>query len=131
MCHVLSLLVVSDFLQESWSGLPCYPPRDLPDWGLKPTSLMSPALTYRFFTTSTNWKIDIFFFFFCQKGYNNDTIENITLACKTSAEEFIDPHDFISEILWILLRFISLTQIISGNRHKRILPTHLWAQKDL
>ena len=30
--------------QEYWSGLPCLPPRDLPDPGIEPVSLMSPAL---------------------------------------------------------------------------------------
>ena len=29
---------------DYWSGLPCPFPRDLPDPGIKPTSLMSPAL---------------------------------------------------------------------------------------
>ena len=42
--------------QEHWSGLPCPPPEDLPDPGIEPTSLMSPALAGRFFTTSTTWK---------------------------------------------------------------------------
>ena len=41
--------------QEYWSGLPC-PPGDLPDPGTEPTSLMSPALAGRFFTTSTTWE---------------------------------------------------------------------------
>ena len=40
--------------QESWSGLPCSPPGDLPNPGLKPMSLRSPALAGRFF--STTWK---------------------------------------------------------------------------
>ena len=31
--------------QEYWSGLHCPPPGDLPDLGIKPTSLMSPVLT--------------------------------------------------------------------------------------
>ena len=35
-----------------WSGLPCPPPGDLPNPGIKPTSLMSPALAGGFFTTS-------------------------------------------------------------------------------
>ena len=40
--------------QEYWSRLSCPPPRDLLDPGrLKPTSLMSPALTGSFFATST------------------------------------------------------------------------------
>ena len=37
--------------QEYWSGLPCPPPGDLPDPGIEPTSLMSPVLAGRFFTT--------------------------------------------------------------------------------
>ena len=39
--------------QEYWSGLPCPPPRDLPDPGIEPTSLMSPALAGGFVSTST------------------------------------------------------------------------------
>ena len=38
---------------EYWSGLPCPPPRDLPNPGIKPTSL---TLASRFFTTSTTWE---------------------------------------------------------------------------
>ena len=45
--------------QEYWSGLPCPPPRDLPDLGIEPTSLASPALAGGFFTTSTTWEISI------------------------------------------------------------------------
>ena len=42
--------------QEYWSGLPCPPPGDLPDPGIEPSSLMPPALTGGFFTTSTTWE---------------------------------------------------------------------------
>ena len=37
--------------QEHWSGLPCPPPGDLPNPGIKLASSMSPALAGRFFTT--------------------------------------------------------------------------------
>ena len=37
--------------QEYWSGLPCPPPEDHPNPGIKPVSLASPALAGRFFTT--------------------------------------------------------------------------------
>ena len=37
--------------QDYWSGLPCSPPGDLPDPGIKPLSLMCPALAGGFFTT--------------------------------------------------------------------------------
>ena len=42
--------------QVYWSGLPCPPPRDLPDPGIEPASLMSPALVGGFFITSANWE---------------------------------------------------------------------------
>ena len=44
--------------QEYWSGLPCPSPGDLPDPGIEPVSLTSPALALvgRFYTTSTTWE---------------------------------------------------------------------------
>ena len=41
--------------QRYWSGLPFPPPGDFSDPGTEPTSLMSPALAGRFFTTSATW----------------------------------------------------------------------------
>ena len=38
--------------QEYWSGLPCPPPGDLPNPGIEPVSLTSPALAGGLFTTS-------------------------------------------------------------------------------
>ena len=43
------------YRQEYWSGLPCPPPGDLPDPGIKSVSLTSPALAGGFFTTSATW----------------------------------------------------------------------------
>ena len=62
---MLSRSVVSDSLQprgpgglsmefsrqEYWSGLPFPSSGDLPDLGIEPASLVSPALAGRFFTT--------------------------------------------------------------------------------
>ena len=42
--------------QEYWSGLLFPPSGDLPESGIEPESLTSPALTGRFFTTSATWK---------------------------------------------------------------------------
>ena len=42
--------------QEYWSGLPCPPPEDLPDPGIKLTSVTSPALIGGFFTTIAAWE---------------------------------------------------------------------------
>ena len=40
--------------QEYWSGLPCPPPVDIPEV-IEHSSLLSPALASRFFTTSATW----------------------------------------------------------------------------
>ena len=39
-------------MQEYWRGLPCPLPVDLPNPGIEPMSLTSPALADRFFITS-------------------------------------------------------------------------------
>ena len=41
---------------EYWSELPFPTPRDLPDPGIEPASLVSPALGGVFFTTSATWE---------------------------------------------------------------------------
>ena len=43
--------------QEYWSGLPFPPPGDLLDPGIKPVSLVSPALAGGFFTTEPPGKL--------------------------------------------------------------------------
>ena len=42
--------------QEYWSGVPCPSPADLPEPGIKPAYLMSPAMTGGLFTTSAAWE---------------------------------------------------------------------------
>ena len=42
--------------QEYWRGLPCLPPGDLSDPGIKPASLAAPALAGRFFTAEPSGK---------------------------------------------------------------------------
>ena len=75
MCAVLKIIsVMSDFLQPyelqparllcPWdspgknTAVVCLysPPGDLPNLGIEPTSLMSPTLADKFFTTSTTWE---------------------------------------------------------------------------
>ena len=45
--------------QEYWSGLLFPPLEDLPNPGIDSTSLMSPALAGRFFTTRATWEAPI------------------------------------------------------------------------
>ena len=41
--------------QEYWNGLPFHNPGDIPDPGIEPASLASPALAGRSFTTCVTW----------------------------------------------------------------------------
>ena len=49
-------LTVEFSRQEYWIGLPLPIPGDLPDPGIEPSSLASPALVGRFFTTTATWE---------------------------------------------------------------------------
>ena len=51
-----ALLCMGFSRQESWSGLPCPPPGDLPNPEIEPTSLTSPSLAGGFFTFSATWE---------------------------------------------------------------------------
>ena len=42
--------------QEYWNGLPCPPPGNLPNSGIEPKSLKSPALVGGFFTIKATWE---------------------------------------------------------------------------
>ena len=57
------------FRQEYWNGLPFPSPGDLPDPGIKPASLKSPALAGGFFNTNATWEAPALFFFF----FSNNT----------------------------------------------------------
>ena len=50
---------VHGILQEYWSRLLCPPEGNLLNPGIEPTSLMSPALAGKFFTTSATWEAPV------------------------------------------------------------------------
>ena len=52
--------------QEYWSGFPCPPPGDLPDTGIKPGSLMSPALADELLPPGKPLDATILMLMFCQ-----------------------------------------------------------------
>ena len=45
--------------QECWSGLPFHSPGDLPDPGIEPAFLLSPALAGGLFTTGATWEPNV------------------------------------------------------------------------
>ena len=48
--------------QEYQSGLPCPPPGDLPNSGIKPALLTSPTLAGGFFTISITWEAQVYIY---------------------------------------------------------------------
>ena len=55
-CSPQAPLSMEFFRPEYWSRLPFPIPGDLSDPGIKPTSLVFPALAAEFFTTSASWE---------------------------------------------------------------------------
>ena len=74
--------------QESWGGLLWPPPGHLPNPGIEPASLRSPALTGGFFTTS----------------FTGEALCSYNLA-GIDRSYFIQPWEFLSE-MFLLMRYI-------------------------
>ena len=78
--------------QKYWSELPCPPPGNLLDPGIKPASLRSSALAGRFLTTRATWKAPsshwevVDFFFFLQIAMRQITL-NLVMALLCSCSE--------------------------------------------
>ena len=67
--------------QEYWTKLPFPPPGDLPDPGIEPMSLMSPALAGGFFTTSATWEATI---------YESEVYVTVEKLLNLSESQFLD-----------------------------------------
>ena len=81
--------------QEYWSGLPCPPPGDLPNSGIKPTCLTSVALIGGFFTTSASWEAHVIYCHASKASFSTD----FTLS-PSIEEEWSSKLDFFSKSLF-------------------------------
>ena len=59
-CSLPGSSVHGDFPGKN-TGVGCYASGDLPNPGIEPSSLMSPALAGAFFTTSTTWEAHLIY----------------------------------------------------------------------
>jgi len=66
---------------EYWSGLPCPPPGDLPNPGMEPPSLVSPALVGGFFTTRATWEVPLLVLIHCYFVVVDLTTVSMRLRC--------------------------------------------------
>ena len=94
-------LLSMGFSRQYWSGLPCPPPGDLPNSGVKPASLTSPALAGRFLTTSTTWEaLKNVILSNCPLDVGSIYIFTISMSCflTPAAEEIIKVWSLL--IMW-------------------------------
>ena len=97
--------------KEYWSGLPCPPPGDLPNPGIKATSLTCPALAGGFFTSSTTWEAHSNVYPYL-KLYLFSVITNLAACKNTLSRHFV-------------LKLICPAGLVSGVRHSNpVTHTH-------
>ena len=99
--------------QEHWSGLSFPTPEDLPDLGIEPMSLASPALAGRFFTTSTTWEAPIYYYFSFVLEMNFSSVQSLSrneftgmnLSCTTISLVFIIQSFFLGSVQFSSVQF--------------------------
>ena len=125
--------------QEYWSGLPCPPPGDLPNPGIKPTSftsLMSPALAGEFFSASVTWEargtVRIRFKTCVYQKICKDIDKELPVLSSASLTQFHSPRRQRESEGETIKRSTSLSPSLgySIRRHQRVLccPALRWCQ---
>ena len=71
--------------QDYQNGLPCPPPRDLPDSGIKHISLTSPALAGGLFTISATWETHL--------GLSTWTIDRIRIKAHVAVSTWLSNQE--------------------------------------
>ena len=71
---------------EYWSGLPCPPPGNLPEPGIKLMPPSAHALAGNFFTTSATWEawmggVIVFFVMLMRRRLENACVEGVDTGC--------------------------------------------------
>ena len=86
---------------RNWSGLPCPPPGDLPQPGIAPVSLMSPALAGELFTTSASSLSD-------KTSLKSSTVIINTLTCCCYFLSLFIPTGFYFYFIIVVLAVLGL-----------------------
>ena len=122
--------------QEYWSGLPCLPPGDRPNPGIKPMSLLSPALAGEFFTTNATSVKQILFpfkekeaikegFEIPSSRYPGSGLDSVALGILPafSESQFFPPVEWEWETWIICVILILPERALSLARFSRFLET--------
>ena len=104
--------------QEHWSGLPCPPPGDLPDSGIEPKSLMSPASACGFFTSSVTWEALVIRILFSKYSFPTSLYSVQSLSrVRLFATPWTAAHQASLSITssWNLLKLMSIESVMPSN----------------
>ena len=104
--------------QEHWSGLPCPPPGDLPDSGIEPKSLMSPASAGGFFTSSVTWEALVIRILFSKYSFPTSLYSVQSLSrVRLFATPWTAAHQASLSITssWNLLKLMSIESVMPSN----------------
>ena len=117
-----ALLSMEFSRQEYWSGLPCPPPGDPPNSGIKSASLAFPALTGRFFTTMPPGKPLIWILY--ANSFVKKKRDGPSYRLRTFPRQYIltVENGLIADLICISL-IMSETEIKKGFFSPRKLPT--------
>ena len=117
-CRLQAPLSMRFSRQEYSSGLPFPTTGDLPDPGIKPASLMSPASAGRFLTTSASW--EALLSLEGRSGYKLQYITSVYLSQEDTLWK--SPEYFLQHPKnnWILHRWRRLLPITSFSAHHRL-----------
>jgi len=110
--------------QEYGNGLPCPPPGHLPDPGIQPISLLSPALAGGFFTTSTVWEAPIHLLCICKIIYFNRFFHSLLFCFNYQSQILFLIKKYSSIRLWFMIKLYRF--IIPNIGHQLFLPFHYY-----
>ena len=118
--------------QEHWSGLSCLPSGDLPDPGIKPASLMPPALAGGFFTTSAPpgkpiWSSDSTPGHISRQNYDSKRYRHpVFIATLFIIVKTWKLHKCSSTDEWIKMPCIHIMEYYSAIKNNEIMPFVAW-----
>ena len=119
-----ALLAMGFSKQEYWNGLPCPPPGDLPISGIKPASIVSPALTGGFFSLWATWETFPF-----DSMLNTSCIWCLPLQHSSSSSSFLHTRKKVVEPTnpqtKLLGYYISLWLSLKQCKRKKLRSYHL------
>ena len=112
--------------QKYCRGLPFSPPEDLPDPGIDPSSLTSPAFADGFFTTSATWKAIYYALVQAEESESEVAQSCLTLSDSMDCSPPGSPVPGILQartLEWVAISFSQCMKVKSESEVAKLCPT--------